>query len=142
MKIWNREFTLDQLNERSRNTLLETIDIKFIAAGDDTLTATMPVDKRTHQPYGLLHGGASVALAESLGSVASNLVLADEKKLAVGIEVNANHVRSVTEGTVTGVVKPLHLGRSLHVWEIKISDSQNRLLCISRLTVSVVERKS
>src|SRR5258708_5120341 len=117
MKIWKREITLDELNKRSRSTMMEHLGIVFTAIGDDTIEATMPVDRRTHQPYGILHGGASVALAESLGSFASVLTLsADDERECVRIEINANHVRSIRTGSVTGKVSPIHIGRTLQVW--------------------------
>lgn len=114
------------------------IDINFIEAGDDFLRATMPVDARTHQPYGLLHGGASVALAETMGSVASMLCVDPSENGAVGIEINANHVRGVKSGIVAGTVRPLHVGRSTHVWEIRIENEDGKLVCVSRLTVAVI----
>ena len=122
---------------------MESLGIRFTELGDDYLDATMPVDRRTFQPYGLLHGGASVALAESLGSFASVLCLAPEDdRRPVGIEINANHVRSATEGTVTGRCRPLHLGGTIQVWEIRVSDPKDKLLCVSRLTVSIVPSAS
>jgi len=117
------------------------IGIEFIEVGDDFLTARMPVDDRTKQPEGLLHGGASVVLAESLGSAASVLCMDQEKYFVVGLEINASHIRSVCEGFVTGTTKPIHLGRSTQVWEIKIYDDQNRLTCISRITNAILEKK-
>lgn len=136
--IWKHPPDLAYINSFRKNTLVGHIDINFIEAGDDFLRATMPVDARTHQPYGLLHGGASVALAETLGSVASMLCLDPKVNAAVGIEINANHVRGVTSGIVTGTVRPLHLGRSTHVWEIRIENEDAKLVCVSRLTVAVV----
>ncbi len=141
--MWKKKFTLEQINERSKNTLMETLEIKFTEVGDDFIKATMPVNSKTHQPYGLLHGGASVVLAESLGSFASVLSLApDDDRWAVGIEINANHLRSVTEGLVTGTVRSIHLGRSLHVWDIRITDPQGKPVCVSRLTVSIVPKRN
>jgi len=110
--------------------------------GEDFVRGTMPVDARTKQPFGLLHGGASVALAESLGSLAANLVLDSSTEMAVGLDINANHVRAATSGRVTGTARPLHLGRSTQVWEIRIEDESARLVCISRLTMAVVPRSS
>ncbi len=126
----------------SANTMVEHLDIRFTAAGPDSITATMPVDARTHTPFGHLHGGASVVLAETLGSVAANHCLDTTTHYAVGLEINANHVRAVTGGRVTGVVTPVHVGRSTQVWETRICDEQDRLVCVSRLTVAVMPRAS
>ena len=128
---------LAALNASSRNTAMEALGIVFTEIGDDYLRGTMPVDARTHQPYGLLHGGASVLLAETLGSSAGNLCV-DEGQACVGIEINANHLAGVREGTVTGTARPLHIGRSTQVWEIRIEDDRGRLACVSRLTLAVV----
>lgn len=136
--IWKQETSLERLNGWSRNTLMEALGIRLTAVGDDWLQGTMPVDHRTHQPYGLLHGGASVALAETLGSTAAMLTLDAEKERAVGLDINANHMRGVTSGSVTGTARPLHLGRSTQVWEIRIEDEAGKLVCISRLTMAVV----
>src|SRR5258708_1311480 len=130
MSIWKKKVTIEQMNLRSKDTLMETLGVRFTAIGDDFLQATMPVDKRVHQPYGLLHGGASVGLAESLGSFASILALEEnDDRWCVGIEINANHVRSVSSGIVTGTVRPLYVGHTQHVWEIKITDPRDRLVC-------------
>lgn len=134
---FRREVTVDQLNALSRNTAMEPLGIRFTAIGTDYLRGTMPVDARTHQPYGLLHGGASVLLAETLGSSAGGLCV-PEGKGVVGIEINANHLRGVREGTVTGTARPLHVGGRTHVWEIKIEDEAGRLVCVSRLTLAVI----
>jgi uncharacterized protein (TIGR00369 family) len=131
--------TLADLNAMSKNTAMEPLGIHFTELGPDYLRGTMPVDKRTHQPYGLLHGGASVLLAETLGSSAGGLC-APEGKGVVGIEINANHLRGVREGVVTGTARPLHVGGSTQVWEIRIEDEAGRLVCISRLTLAVVSR--
>ncbi|WP_188797447.1 hotdog fold thioesterase [Dyella nitratireducens] len=136
--IWKRDTSLERLNGWSRNTLMEALGIRLTAVGDDWLQGTMPVDQRTHQPYGLLHGGASVALAETLGSTAAMLTLDADKERAVGLDINANHMRGVTTGNVTGTARPLHLGRSTQVWEIRIEDEAGKLVCISRLTMAVV----
>jgi len=138
MAIWKQDTSLEHLNGWSRNTLMEALGIRLTAIGDDWLQGTLPVDHRTHQPYGLLHGGASVALAETLGSTAAMLTLDAEKERAVGLDINANHVRGVTSGSVTGTARPLHIGRSTQVWEIRIEDDAGRLVCISRLTMAVV----
>lgn len=140
--IWfKKEFSLQKLQFMSARTMGEHIGIVFTEIGDDYLKATMPVDQRTRQPYGLLHGGASVALAETLGSVASSLVIDTSVFICVGIEINANHIRSARQGLVTGIATPLHLGSSTHVWDIKIHDERERLVCISRLTVAILKGK-
>ncbi|GAB3787287.1 hotdog fold thioesterase [Dyella agri] len=138
MGIWQQDIDLARVNGWSANTLMEALDIRITAAGDDWLRGTMPVDQRTHQPYGLLHGGASVALAETLGSTAAMLTLDPAQFHVVGLEINANHVRGVREGIVTGTAKALHLGRSTQLWEIRIEDERQRLVCVSRLTMAVV----
>ncbi len=130
--------SIDALNALSRNTLIEHLGIVFTAAGEDWLQATMPVDPRTRQPYGLLHGGASVVLAETLGSSAGNLCLDTSERRAVGLEINANHLRAATAGTVTGTARALHVGRTTQVWEIRIEDERGRAVCVSRLTLAVV----
>ncbi len=137
--LFRSDVGLDQLNAMSRQTAIESLGIVFTAIGPDWLTATMPVDARTHQPYGLLHGGASVLLAETLGSSAGGLC-APEGCGVVGIEINANHLRGVRSGTVTGTARPLHVGRSTQCWEIRIEDEAGRLACVSRLTLAVVAR--
>ena len=140
--IWfKKEFSLQKLQSMSAGTMGEHIGIEFTEIGDDYLKATMPVDHRTCQPYGLLHGGASVALAETLGSVASSLVLDTNAFICVGLEINANHIRSARKGLVTGIASPLHLGSSTHVWDIKIYDDKERLLCVIRLTVAILKGK-
>lgn len=138
MSLWKQPTDLARLNGWSANTLMETLGIRITAIGDDWLAGSMPVDRRTHQPYGLLHGGASVALAETLGSTAAMLTLDPEKELAVGLDINANHVRGVREGTVTGTAKALHIGRTTQVWEIRIENEEGALVCISRLTMAVI----
>jgi 1,4-dihydroxy-2-naphthoyl-CoA hydrolase len=142
MGIWFKPYTVEALRPFNEVKMLAHLDIRLEEIGEDYLTGSMPVDDRTQQPFGILHGGASVVLAESLGSIASNLVLDHNTHYAVGLDVNANHLRSVSSGRVTGVAKPLHLGRSTHVWEIKIMDQQGKLCVISRLTMAVMERKS
>ena len=129
--------SLDALNALSADTAIAALGIEFTELGPDYLRGTMPVDARTHQPYGLLHGGASVLLAETLGSSAGNLSV-PEGKLCVGIEINANHVRAARDGTVTGTARALHVGGSTQVWEIRIEDERGRLVCVSRLTLAVV----
>ena len=140
--LWKRPSSLGSLNALNANTLGENLGITFTEIGDDFLVAKMPVDNRTVQPYRLLHGGASVALAETLGSVASTLVIADlDKKMAVGVEINANHLRPATQGFVVGKVTPIRVGRQLHVWNIEIRDEKERLVCVSRLTCAVVAKR-
>ena len=136
--IWKHPPNLDQLNAMSANTMMETLGIRFTEFGDDWLRGTMPVDHRTHQPFGLLHGGASVVLAETLGSSAALLALDPSQELAVGLEINANHVRGVRSGIVTGTARMLHLGRSTQLWEIRIENEQGALVCVSRITMAVV----
>jgi 1,4-dihydroxy-2-naphthoyl-CoA hydrolase len=121
--------------------MLGHLGIRFIEIGDDYLVATMPVDHRTQQPFGLLHGGASVALAESMGSVGSQLCLDADQFFCVGLEINANHIRAVRSGQVKGVARPLHIGRRTQVWDIRIYDEQERLVCVSRLTLAVLSHQ-
>lgn len=138
--IWFSNFSPEQLNDRPKNHMGAFLDIQFTQVDDDALTATMPVDERTHQPAGILHGGASVVLAETLGSVASYMCIDPEKYQAVGLEINANHLRPVKSGLVTGVCKPLHIGAKTHVWEIKIYNDKGKMNCISRLTVAIINK--
>ena len=138
MGIWQQDTDLARINGWAANTMLETLGIRYTGIGEDWLRGTMPVDARTRQPYGLLHGGASVALAETLGSSAAMLTLDPAKFGVVGLEINANHIRGVREGTVTGTAKALHIGRSTQVWEIRIEDERQRLVCVSRITMAVV----
>jgi 1,4-dihydroxy-2-naphthoyl-CoA hydrolase len=137
--IWFRPYTLDDVRV-FRTSLPKHLGIEFTELGPDFLRGRMPVDERTRQPFGILHGGASVALAETLGSVAAGLVVDPDKYRVVGQEINANHVRAVTDGFVIGTTRPLHLGRRSHVWEIRIADEQDRLVCISRITMFVTEK--
>ena len=138
MSLWKQPADLARLNGWSANTMMEALGIRITAVGDDWLSGSMPVDSRTHQPYGLLHGGASVALAETLGSTAAMLTLDPEKELAVGLDINANHIRGVRSGTVTGTAKALHIGRTTQVWEIRIENEEGALVCISRITMAVI----
>ena len=135
--IWKRQSTLEQLNAMGDGNMVGLLDIRFEALTDDAIEATMPVDSRTHQPFGLLHGGASVVLAETLGSVAGYLCSEGEQKV-VGLQVNANHIRSVRSGRVRGVCRALHVGSRHQVWQIDITDEQGRLCCSSRLTTAVI----
>jgi 1,4-dihydroxy-2-naphthoyl-CoA hydrolase len=139
--IWRVQATPEQLIERARNTLAEHLGIRITEIGPDYLRATMPVNPHTHQPNGILHGGASVALAETIGSVAANLCVDMEKFVCVGQEINANHVRSVASGLVIGTARPFHIGGRSQVWGIEIRDESDRLICVSRITMAVVERK-
>jgi 1,4-dihydroxy-2-naphthoyl-CoA hydrolase len=142
MSIWfKKDITIPEFEHWSRNTLNELLEIKFTELGENFIKASMPVDHRTHQPYGLLHGGASAVLAETLGSVASALVIDREKFICVGIEINANHIRSVRNGFVIGTCTPIHIGSTTHVWDIRIHDENNKLICVSRLTVAILKKK-
>ena len=140
MTIWQRQHSVKELNNMTQNCIEEHLGIEIVELGSDYISATMPVDHRTRQPFGLLHGGASVVLAESLGSLASNLCIDQKEKVAVGIEVNANHIKQVREGLVKGTVRPLHLGNKIHVWEIRIVNSAEKLVCICRLTVAIIKK--
>ncbi len=141
--IWKQQFTIEGLNQISAQTMVSHIGIEFTGFGDDFLQARMPVDHRTVQPMRLLHGGASAVLAETLGSVASVLCIEDtDKETAVGVEINANHLRPATGGYVTGTVRPLRIGRRMHVWNIDIEGENGRLICVSRLTIAIVARLS
>jgi 1,4-dihydroxy-2-naphthoyl-CoA hydrolase len=143
MSIWfKKDINIEKLNKFASNTLNELIGIRFTEVGENFLKATMPVDNRTRQAYGILHGGASATLAETIGSVASVMVVDPEQYMCMGVEINANHIRSVREGFVTATAIPLHLGISSHVWDIKIVDVNEKLVCISRLTVFVKQKKA
>ncbi|TDQ19410.1 1,4-dihydroxy-2-naphthoyl-CoA hydrolase [Algoriphagus boseongensis] len=133
--------SLESLNSPSRKTMIDHLGIEFTAIGDDFLEGTMPVDHRTIQPYGLLHGGANVVLAETLGSLACSLTIDTSKQICVGLEINANHLKSVREGKVRGVAKPIHLGKTTQVWEIKIFNEEEKLCCISRITMAILDKK-
>ena len=136
MSIWQKELSVAAINQMGAGSLVEHLGIKITEMGDDYLEGTMPVDSRTHQPFGLLHGGASVALAETLASFAGSFA-APEGFVVVGMEINANHIAAVRDGVVTGRAQPLHLGKRTQVWEVKIYDQQGRLLCVSRMTAAV-----
>ena len=138
MSVWQKQFDLARLNQARENTLIRHLGIEFTEFGDDYISATMPVDQRTHQPMGLLHGGASVVLAETLGSTAATLAC-PEGFACVGLEINANHMRAVRSGLVTGITRALHIGKSTQVWEIKIYDQEQKMNCISRITLSVIK---
>lgn len=142
MKIWfNKNLSVADLRPIGINTMAEYLDIEWKEVGNDFISASMPVDHRTIQPYGLLHGGASCVLAETVGSVASAMVIDHSKFLCVGLEINANHIRSARDGKVIGTAEPIHLGATTHVWDIRIVDEKERLICVSRLTVAILPRK-
>jgi 1,4-dihydroxy-2-naphthoyl-CoA hydrolase len=140
MSIWRTQTSVEQLQEHSHNTLAETIGIRVTEVGPDFLRATMPVNPKTHQPMGVLHGGASVALAETVGSLAATLCIDRTLYVCLGQEINANHLRPVSSGTVTATARPYHIGKRSHVWSIEIRDEQEKLVCVSRLTIAVVDR--
>lgn len=140
MAIWKSPVTLDQLKDRSKDTLMENLGIEYLEIGDDYLKARMPVDARTRQSAGILHGRASAAFAETLGSIAAGMCVDREKKRIVGLEINANHIRPVTGGWVTGITTPIHVGNTTQIWEIRIYNEQEKLVCISRLTVANTDR--
>jgi 1,4-dihydroxy-2-naphthoyl-CoA hydrolase len=141
MTIWKKPPTFEQLHEWNADTAAERLGIEFTDIGDDWLSARMPVDSRTVQPFGILHGGASVLLAETVGSCAANFCVDEASAYCVGLDINANHVRSASTGWVTGTARPCHIGRSTQVWEIRVVDEAGQLVCISRLTIAVVKRK-
>ncbi len=141
MSIWFQQFSIDEVRSLQRDTMDVHLGIEFVRIGPDHLEARMPVDKRTMQPHGILHGGASVALAETLGSVGGSMVVDLARYLVVGQEINANHLRPAREGHVHGSARPIHLGRRSQVWGIEIVDDQKRLVCVSRLTLAVIERQ-
>ena len=138
MAIWFDGFPLDYANERAKDSLIAHLGIEVLEAGDDYLKARMPVDQRTRQPAGVLHGGASVALAETLASWAAAFAVDRSKHHCVGIEINANHLRPASSGFVIGIARPIQLGKSLHVWEVRISDDKDKLVCVSRVTMAVL----
>ena len=141
MALWFQPYTLENVQERGVNTMVEHLGIQITELGDDFLCGTMPVDHRTVQPMGILHGGASAALAETLGSLAANLVVDPTKFYCVGLDINANHTRAAKTGFVKGLAKPLHLGSSTQVWSIEIKDAEGKLVCISRLTMAVLRKR-
>lgn len=141
--IWKNHLTIEQINQSSPHSMAAALGIEFTEVGDDFLAATMPADHRTVQPYRILHGGANVALAETLGSIASLMCIdPNSHKVPVGVEINANHLSAVQEGgKVKGIVRPLRVGRTIHVWNIEIYDDRGKLSCVSRLTVSIIDKK-
>ncbi len=140
MSIWFKEFTIETLNERGSNTLCDFLEMKFTEITDTTLTATMPASAKTRQPLGIIHGGANVALAETVASVAANAVVDMRLFYCVGMEINANHLRPVEEGLVTAITRPIHIGRTTQVWQIDIFNEQMKQTCVSRMTAAVVKR--
>lgn len=140
MAIWKQKLNITDLNNQRKNTLAETIAIEFEEIGENYLKASMPVSPVVHQPYGLLHGGASAALAETVGSVASWMCIDPQKQICVGMEINCNHIKSKKSGMVTALARPLHIGATSHVWDIRIEDENNKLICVSRLTVAVLKK--
>ncbi len=142
MVVWlDKNVSLETLRSLGKGTMTEHLGIEWVELGNDFIRAKMPVDHRTNQPYGLLHGGASCVLAETLGSVASHLIVNSSQFYCVGIEINANHIRSAKNGYVYGVCSPVHLGSSTHVWDIRITNEEEKLICISRLTVAIIKKK-
>lgn len=138
MSIWKKNYTVEQLNEHAKESIGEHLGIEITEIGNDFVTGSMPVDSRIKQPFGILHGGASVVLAETLGSIAGNLA-SDEGFMCVGLEVNANHLKKTTEGKVMGIARPVHVGRTTQVWDIRINTEENEPVCISRLTLAVIK---
>lgn len=141
MAIWAQAITPETLNQRGKNTMADWLGINFTIVGEDTLTATMPATERTKQPIGIVHGGANVVLAETIASTAANAAVDQSRYYCVGLEINANHIRSVREGLITGVTRPVHIGRSTHIWLIELYDDAGKLTCTSRMTASVITRK-
>lgn len=139
MAIWTRTPQLDQLAEASRNTAVSHMGIEYLEIGDDYVRGRMPVDERTVQPFGILHGGASVVLAETLGSMAANWCLKDPDTVAVGLDINANHIRPVSKGWVYGTARAIHIGSATQVWEIRLENEEGKTTCISRLTMAVTK---
>jgi 1,4-dihydroxy-2-naphthoyl-CoA hydrolase len=140
--IWHSlNVSLDQLNDTGKNTMSAVLGMEFTEIGPDYLRMIMPVNDLTRQPYGLLHGGASAALAETVGSVGSSLIIDTTKQICVGLDINANHIKGVKDGYVHAIARPLHIGSTTHVWDIRICDEHNKLVCISRLTVAIRDKK-
>lgn len=139
--IWNKPFSAGELNQFISNLMPGFLGVKFTEVGEDYLSATMPINERTRQPAGFLHGGASAALAETMGSIGAWMCIDREKKQCFGLEINANHVRGAKEGLVYATTRPLHTGRSTHVWEIKITNEKKQLVCISRITIAILDKR-
>lgn len=140
-QIWVMAVSVEEMNRRGKGTLSDHLGIVFTEVGDDYLAATMPVESKTMQPIGMLHGGATCVLAETVGSAAANYCVDQKLKVCVGLDININHVRAVRSGTVTGIAHPFHLGKSTQVWEIKVWNEQKLLVAVSRLTMAVIEKK-
>jgi len=138
--MWKNKYTIDECNKICENTIHDALGIRLTEVGADFLKGTMPVDNRTVQPFRLLHGGASVVLAESLGSLSSVMMIDHDKNICVGLDINANHIRAVKSGIVTGVAKPINIGGKFHIWEIKITNEADKLVCIARFTVTVLPK--
>jgi len=136
-RIWKKPISIESLREAHRDTAPQHLGIEYLEVGDDFIRGRVPVDARTRQPYGILHGGVSVVLAETLGSSGAAMASPPGHR-AVGLDINANHIRSVSEGWVTGTARPLHIGRSTHVWQIEMVDDEGRLTCVSRITLSIL----
>lgn len=141
MKIWQTEISLEHVNDRAKNTMSSYLGIEFIDIGDQYLTARMPIDHRTKQPLGIMHGGASCVLAETVGSTAAQYCIDFSKFYCVGLDINTNHIRAIKEGDVIAIAKPFHLGKSTQVWSIEIKDKTDQLVSINRLTMAVLARK-
>jgi 1,4-dihydroxy-2-naphthoyl-CoA hydrolase len=142
MAIWHDSFPLELVKQQSRDTLISLLGIELVEAGDDYLKARMPVDARTHRPARMLHGGASVVLAETLASWGATFVVDRQQSHCVGLEINANHVRAVASGFIVGVARPVHLGRSTQIWDVRIADDAERLVCIARVTMAVLANRN
>lgn len=140
MRIWKTSISVEEITAGNKDTAASHLGIEFLEVGDDFIRGRVPVDARTRQPYGLLHGGVSVVLAETLGSVAAYFCCG-KGQLAVGLDINANHLRGVTKGWVTGTVRPVHIGRTTHVWQIDLTNDEGQLTCVSRITMAIVEAK-
>jgi 1,4-dihydroxy-2-naphthoyl-CoA hydrolase len=140
MTIWFRKISIEELNQRGQNTMSEFLGIQFTEVGHDSLSAIMPVNERTKQPIGILHGGANVVLAETVASTAANAVIDLTQFYCVGLEINANHLRSVKEGLITAVTTPIHLGRTTQVWQINIFNEEGKQTCVSRMTAAIISR--
>lgn len=140
MAIWFKSFTVDDLNQRGTNTMSDFLGIQFTVVGDDSLTATMPANERTKQPIGIVHGGANVVLAETIASTGANAVVDIEKYYCVGLEININHIRSVRDGLIIGIARPIHLGRTTQVWLIDLYNEAGNITASSRMTASVLSR--
>jgi len=140
MRIWKTSISVEEITAANKDTAASHLGIEFLEVGDDFIRGRVPVDARTRQPYGLLHGGVSVVLAETLGSVAAHFCCGEGQR-AVGLDINANHLRGVTQGWVTGTVRPVHIGRTTQVWQIDLTNDEGQLTCVSRITMAVVQAK-